>query len=318
MPGRYEKDSPPTKEDFTEHVKDTETGLHYAGARYYSAAFGVWNAVDPLAGDRPGWDPYAYAVGNPVNLMDPNGMEPCPYDKSQECGIILPEVVVTAEEPEETADAGVVGGTFYFNSSTREGRQALRDRLQQNPSAARRMLAQRATQRFTPTARKIAFEENIYAGQRQALQIALQTGADLATVASLLSGAGSAVGIGGLLLERGGVSIGRQGAVSLLRTSSKAGLYASGTESALRISAVPVGGSKSAAGQAVAMSAVSALPSVPAVRGVNPTGMTGPAFRDIASGQFVTNSYGIGRYSFVQGIEATPGLTTGFLIIDDN
>ena len=196
MPGRYEKGSPPTTEDFTGHVKDEATGLHYAGARYYSAAFGVWNAVDPLAGDRPVRDPYAYAVGNPVNLMDPNGMEPCPYDKSQECGIILPEVEVTAEEPEETADAGVVGGTFYFNSSTREGRQALRDRLQQNPSAARRMLAQRATQRFTPTARKIAFEENIYAGQRQALQIALQTGADLATVASLLSGAGSAVGIG--------------------------------------------------------------------------------------------------------------------------
>jgi RHS repeat-associated protein len=107
MPGRYEKGSPPTQEDYTGHVKDGETGLHYAGARYYSAAFGIWNAVDPLAGDRPGWTPYAYAVGNPVNLMDPNGMEPCPYDKSKECGIILPEVVVTAEEPEETADAGL-------------------------------------------------------------------------------------------------------------------------------------------------------------------------------------------------------------------
>ena len=40
MPGRYEKGSPPTKEDYTGHVKDEATGLHYAGARYYSGAFG--------------------------------------------------------------------------------------------------------------------------------------------------------------------------------------------------------------------------------------------------------------------------------------
>ena len=52
MPGRHEKGSPPTQEDFTGHVKDNSTGLHYAGARYYSAAFGRWTTTDPILGGK--------------------------------------------------------------------------------------------------------------------------------------------------------------------------------------------------------------------------------------------------------------------------
>jgi RHS repeat-associated protein len=86
MPGRYEKGSPPTKEDFTGHVKDEATGLHYAGARYYSAAFARWTTTEPLlrskgAGqlleDRPrilSVSPYDYTYGNPVSLLDPTGL----------------------------------------------------------------------------------------------------------------------------------------------------------------------------------------------------------------------------------------------------
>ena len=48
MPGRYEEGSPPTQEDFTGYEKDEATGLHYAGARYYSAAFGRWTTTEPL------------------------------------------------------------------------------------------------------------------------------------------------------------------------------------------------------------------------------------------------------------------------------
>jgi RHS repeat-associated protein len=89
MPGRYDKGSPPTKEDFTGHVKDTETGLHYAGARYYSGAFARWLGPDPILGEKPPkkllkQDPrlltmtsYNYTFNNPARLTDPDGKAPC-------------------------------------------------------------------------------------------------------------------------------------------------------------------------------------------------------------------------------------------------
>jgi RHS repeat-associated protein len=88
MPGRYEKGSPPTKEDYTGHVKDEETGLHYAGARYYSSAFGRWTTTDPILGEKGpkkllkesrrllSMSAYNYTYDNPVNLKDPDGR--CP------------------------------------------------------------------------------------------------------------------------------------------------------------------------------------------------------------------------------------------------
>ena len=36
----------------------------------------VWNSVDPLADDYPGWSPYNYALGNPMRLVDPDGRGP--------------------------------------------------------------------------------------------------------------------------------------------------------------------------------------------------------------------------------------------------
>ena len=73
MPGRHEKGSPPTQEDFTGHVKDESTGLHYAGARYYSAAFSRWTTTDRFADKYPSMSPYQYAANNPATLIDVNG-----------------------------------------------------------------------------------------------------------------------------------------------------------------------------------------------------------------------------------------------------
>lgn len=50
LEGRYEKSSTPTREDYTGHLKDDSTDLHYAGARYYSSAFGRWLRPDPVLG----------------------------------------------------------------------------------------------------------------------------------------------------------------------------------------------------------------------------------------------------------------------------
>ena len=73
MPGRYEEGSPPTQEDYTGHLKDNSTQLHYAGARYYSAAFGRWTTTDRFADKYPSLSPYQYAANNPANIIDVNG-----------------------------------------------------------------------------------------------------------------------------------------------------------------------------------------------------------------------------------------------------
>jgi RHS repeat-associated protein len=58
---------------FTGHIEDGETGLIYAGARYYEPRVSVWLSVDPLAHEFPSWTPYHYVHNNPVNLVDPDG-----------------------------------------------------------------------------------------------------------------------------------------------------------------------------------------------------------------------------------------------------
>ncbi|WP_353562788.1 RHS repeat-associated core domain-containing protein [Longimonas sp.] len=45
MPGRTLAQGPRADEDYTGHELDAETGLHYAGARYYMSAIGRWRAV---------------------------------------------------------------------------------------------------------------------------------------------------------------------------------------------------------------------------------------------------------------------------------
>ena len=54
---------------------DSETGLYYYGARYYSPELGIWGSVDPLADKYPSMSAFMYCAGNPVVLVDPDGMD---------------------------------------------------------------------------------------------------------------------------------------------------------------------------------------------------------------------------------------------------
>jgi len=113
MPGRYERGSPPTEEDFTGHVKDETTGLHYAGARYYSSAFGRWLGPDPILGQKGPKDllkqdgrlltmtSYNYAFGNPATLADPTGLAPLDWYRDEEGKIKFDEDVQSQEDLEE-------------------------------------------------------------------------------------------------------------------------------------------------------------------------------------------------------------------------
>jgi RHS repeat-associated protein len=57
---------------------DSETGMHYYGARYHHPKLSVWMSVDPKAAEMPSWSPYSFAFNNPIFFIDPDGMKPTP------------------------------------------------------------------------------------------------------------------------------------------------------------------------------------------------------------------------------------------------
>lgn len=66
---------------FAGYVKDPETGLYYAGARYYDPATGRFITEDPKAGDvtkPPSLHRYLYSYANPTTYVDPDGRQALP------------------------------------------------------------------------------------------------------------------------------------------------------------------------------------------------------------------------------------------------
>jgi RHS repeat-associated protein len=66
---------------FTGQYRDSETGVDYFHARYFTGALGRFNSPDPgNAGadltDPQTWNGYAYVRNNPMALVDPDGMDP--------------------------------------------------------------------------------------------------------------------------------------------------------------------------------------------------------------------------------------------------
>lgn len=58
---------------FTGQEMDTETGLHNFRARMYDSDLGMFYAMDPAG---QGYSPFAYANGNPIMYVDPDGENP--------------------------------------------------------------------------------------------------------------------------------------------------------------------------------------------------------------------------------------------------
>jgi RHS repeat-associated protein len=58
---------------FNAKEKDSETGLHYYGARYYQPKLSMWLSVDPLASERSWLTPYNFVQNNPITRIDPTG-----------------------------------------------------------------------------------------------------------------------------------------------------------------------------------------------------------------------------------------------------
>jgi RHS repeat-associated protein len=58
---------------FTGHEQDKETGLHYAGARYYFDEGSIFISTDPKWYAFPSVTPYNYCLNNPIRYIDPDG-----------------------------------------------------------------------------------------------------------------------------------------------------------------------------------------------------------------------------------------------------
>jgi len=68
------------KEKYTGYFRDSATNLDYADQRYHKPGEGRFMTPDPFAGsvsskDPGSWNRYAYASGDPINSVDPTGLD---------------------------------------------------------------------------------------------------------------------------------------------------------------------------------------------------------------------------------------------------
>jgi len=69
-----------TRPKFTQKERDSESGLDYFLARYYSSAQGRFTSVDPSmtsarAVHPQSWNRYSYTINNPLRYTDPTGLD---------------------------------------------------------------------------------------------------------------------------------------------------------------------------------------------------------------------------------------------------
>jgi RHS repeat-associated protein len=67
------------RKKFTGYERDSETGLDYAQARFFSSTQGRFTSTDPLmasarAIDPQTWNRFSYVANNPLKLVDPSGL----------------------------------------------------------------------------------------------------------------------------------------------------------------------------------------------------------------------------------------------------
>src|SRR5690606_29788631 len=104
---------------FTGHELDKETGMYYAGARYYNPKWSIWLSVDPLAEQAPNWTPYRYGFNNPIRFMDPDGRKEFEnYDAYK---------AYQKENGFDILSANKIGSQGHWLTSDREGGTAVWD-----------------------------------------------------------------------------------------------------------------------------------------------------------------------------------------------
>jgi RHS repeat-associated protein len=106
-----------TKQKFTQKERDSESGLDYFLARYYSAAQGRFTSVDPLTasaakGTPQSWNRFTYGVNNPLRFVDIDGLAPGDfYDQEGKKlgtdGVTDQKIYVVTDKSDERRNAGL-------------------------------------------------------------------------------------------------------------------------------------------------------------------------------------------------------------------
>jgi RHS repeat-associated protein len=120
---------------FTAKELDNETNYTYFGARYYDSDLSSWLSVDPLSDKYPSLSPYNYCAGNPVILVDPDGMEIDGWDFNLKTGEMSHRNTDGGDKTQHinfVNENGGVEGSVSFNT-TKESIQNLKvDCLENN------------------------------------------------------------------------------------------------------------------------------------------------------------------------------------------
>ena len=93
--------------------KDSETGYHYFGARYYNSDLSLWLSVDPMSDKYPNLSPYNYCLWNPLRVIDPDGRDG--WDKIMGYGIGIITNIIPGSSG--LRDSYAPTNTFDYNSS---------------------------------------------------------------------------------------------------------------------------------------------------------------------------------------------------------
>ena len=70
---------------------DNETGYSYFGARYYDSDLSNWLSVDAMSDKFNSTSPYMFCIGNPVRLVDYNGMDTIMFNNKGNFGSPIPD-----------------------------------------------------------------------------------------------------------------------------------------------------------------------------------------------------------------------------------
>lgn len=114
---------------FTGHERDAMEpgkGLDYMHARFYSPLFGRFLSVDPAKSWKPknpqSWNRYAYALGNPVKYLDPDGRV---FKEAKEWGKAVIDVI-------DEKTLGKLSSSMRYNNLTIRGQLGLTRSLTKN------------------------------------------------------------------------------------------------------------------------------------------------------------------------------------------